>query len=148
AGDLAHIGLIAFPRPVRFGLLVFALDVLVDPFEPGRIGAFPSEAVPVLDVHLVVLAGQERGLRRPRHLLPRRLRIEAELVPEPLQRTVEVLRDLFAARPGGDGTGTEAEILIGHDEALVDLQAGADAVTGGTGAEGRVEGDRARFDLV
>src|SRR5699024_11570248 len=137
----------AFPRPVRFGLLVFALDVLVDPFEPGRVGAFPSESVPVLDVDLVVLAGQDRGLRRLRQLLPRRLHIEAEFVPEPLEQTVEVLRDLFAARPGGDGTGAEAEILIGHDEALVDLEAGAEAVARGAGPEGRGERERGPCDL-
>src|SRR5699024_4421160 len=104
AGDLAHIGLIALPRPVRFGLLVFALDVLVEPFEPGRVGPFPSEAVPGLEVDLVVLAGQDRGLRGFRQLLPRRRHVEAEFVPEPLEQTVEVLRDLFAARPGGART--------------------------------------------
>ena len=127
---------------------MFALDVLVDALEARRVRAFTTEAVLVLDVDLVVLAREDRGLRGLRQLLPRRLHIEAEFVAEALEQTVEVLRDLFAARPGGDGSGTEAEVFVRDDEVFVDLQACADAVAGGAGSEGRVEGERARFDLV
>src|SRR3546814_4930063 len=49
--------------------------------------------------------------------------------------------------PGDDGALLEAEGFVGDDEFGVELLPFAQAVAGGAGALGGVEGEEARFDL-
>ena len=127
---------------------MLAVDVLHDALEAGAVLAFPAEAVPVLHHHLVVLAVQDRLPDIGVELLPRRRHGEAELVGEAGEQPVPVLRGGGAQRPRRDGPLRERELRVRDDEFLVDFELGADAAARGAGAEGVVEGEGARLDLV
>ena len=106
-------------------------------------------AVPILvpDVNLLLAAFEDcfTGLRR--QLVPRRLHVESENVAEAGQQTSEVLRTL-AHRPRRDCSVFETQVGIGNHQIRVDLLADTEAGAFRAGAVGRVEGERARFEIV
>ena len=124
------------------------LDEGDDPLEPRAVGTLAAETVAVAHVHLVLVALQQR-LPGPRGQgPPGGVHVEAEVVTEGGHRALEVLGGLGALGPGGDGPLTEGGVLVGDDEVRVHLQLDAEAGARGAGAEGRVEGEGARLDLV
>ena len=124
------------------------LDEGDDPFEARAVGALAPEAVAVLDVHLVV-AALEQSLTGPaRQGPPRGVHVEAEVVAERRHRPLEVLGRLGPLCPRGNGPLREGQVVVRHDELGIDLELGAQAGAGGAGAEGRVEGEGTRLDLV
>ena len=95
----------------------------------------------VLPVHDRVLGPLGQGP-------PRGVHREGQVVGQGRHDPLEVVGGARAAAPRGDGALGEAEVLVGHDEVGVDLELGADAGALGAGAEGAVEGERPRLDLV
>ncbi|SIN03530.1 Uncharacterised protein [Mycobacteroides abscessus subsp. abscessus] len=126
---------------------MLALDVRVDALEAGGVAPLAAEAVAVGDLHLEVLAVQDRPAGLLRQLLPRGVQVEADLPAEPAEQTQPVLGGGLALGPRGDGPLPQGLLRVGDHQGLVDLQPGADAVALGTGAEGAVEGEGARLDL-
>ena len=124
------------------------MDVLDDALEAGAVFAFPAEAVAVLHHDLVVLAVQHGLAGVLGELVPRGRHREAEFLGESAEQAVPVLRRRGAEGPRRDGPLREGQFPVRDDEFLIDFQLGADAAAGRAGAEGVVEGEGARFDLV
>jgi hypothetical protein len=148
ARDLPHVLLVPVPCVVGLGLRVLALDVLDGTLEAGAVLALAAEPVLVLHHDLVVLAVQGGLAGAVGQLAPGRGEVEAELGGESLEQTGPVFEGRRAERPRRDGTLGEAQVRVGDHQLLVDLELAADTRAGGARAEGVVEGERARLDLV
>ncbi len=85
--------------------------------------------------------------RLGREVLPRGVEVEAELFAQGVHQPQEVVGHVGAA-PRCDGALAERRARVGHHQLGVDLHPGAEAVALGTRAERRVEGERARLELV
>ena len=148
ARHLAHVALVPLARPVGVGLGVAALDERDDALEAAGVRPLAAEPVPVPDVHLVVLAAQQRVLGPRRQRPPRDVHREAELVGQAGHQPVVVLVAALGVAPRRDRALAEGEVLVGHDQLVVDLEPDADARAGLARPVGRVERERARLDLV
>ena len=147
ARHLAHEALEPVPAGVGLGLPVPALDVGLHPLELRVVGALAAVAVGGDDVHLGRVAAQDRLLGLGGEVLPGRVEVEAELLPQRVEQLEEVVGDVGAA-PRLDGALAEGRAGVGHDQLGVDLHPGAEAVARGAGAERRVEGERPRLEVV
>ncbi len=147
AGHLPHEALVALAAGVGLRLAVPALDVGAHALEARVVGALASVAVAVPDVDLGRVAVEDRlaGLRG--QVLPRGVQVEAELLTQRAHQPDEEVGDV-RARPGADRSLAERRRRVGDDQLGVDLHAGAEAVALGAGAERRVEGERARLEVV
>ena len=125
------------------------LDERDDALEAGRVGAVAAVAVAVLDVDLVVLA-VEQGLLGPRRQrLPRRVHRELEVLGERRDHAAGSTRRSRTPAPRARSRPRPAtEVVVGHEQLGVDLELGADAGARRARAEGRVERERPRLDLV
>ena len=147
ARHLAHEALEALAAGVGLGLAVPALDVGPDALELGVVGALAAVPVAGDHVHLGRVPVEQRLLRLGGDLLPRRVQVEAELLAERPHQPQEVVGDVRLA-PRLDRTLTEGGLRVRDDQLGVDLHPGAEAVALRAGAERRVEGERARLELV
>jgi len=145
ARDLPHESLVPLPRGVGLGLGVLAVDVVDRTLEPAGVAPFPAPPVLVLDVHLVVVAVEQRLPRALRQGSPRHVDGELQVLREGGDEAEVVLRPL--PRPHRDGTLREGEVLVRHHEFGIHLHAGADPVALRARAVGGVEGEGARLDL-
>ena len=98
-------------------------------------------------MHLLVDAVQHGLLGAGRQLLPGGVQIEADRIGHALQQAQEVLTGLRAG-PRRNRALRQTRFRIGHDQFGVDLLPGAEAGADRAGAERRVEGERARLELV
>ncbi len=81
-------------------------------------------------------------------LTPRGVEREPEVVGEALQQALEVLRDALARlRPGQDHAISKADGIVGNEQVGIHCHLRAEAGALGTCPEGRIERERARFDL-
>ena len=147
ARHVAHVALVLLPRVLGVRLVETAVEERDDTLEVRVVRPLAAVPVPVADVHLVRGPVQHGLLRRRRQPAPRHVRPEADGGGQTLQQPAEVLRGL-AARPRGDGAVGEAQLGVGDHEVRVDLLLDPDAGALGTGAVGRVEGERARLEVV
>ncbi|SCF99209.1 hypothetical protein GA0115255_114852 [Streptomyces sp. Ncost-T6T-2b] len=148
AGHLAHVALEALPAGVALGLGVPPLDELHRALEGGGgVGALAPVAVAVADLGLDLVA-EEQGLLGPlRQSGPGDVRAEAEGFGERADQPAEVLLGVPVG-PGVDGSLVEGLLLVRDDQLRIDLHARPDAGAVGAGAEGRVEGEGARLQLL
>ena len=114
------------------------------PLVRGVVGPLAAVPVAVADVHLAVVAVEDRLLRPRRQPLPGGVHPEAERLTERGEQAQEVVGGLAGA-PRGDRALLQAALRVGHDQLRVDLLAGAQAGALGAGAERRVERERARL---
>ena len=147
AGHLAHELGEPLPAGVALGLGVPPLDVGDRALEVGVVRPLPAVPVLVPDVHLVVVAVQQRLAGRGRQPGPRRVDAEPERVAERLDQPHEVVADVPAA-PGADRAVGQRPGRVGDDQLRVDLHLGAEAGAVRAGAPGRVERERPRLELV
>ncbi len=147
AGHLAHEALEALAAGVGLRLAVPALDVGAHALEGGVVGALAAVAVAGHDVDLARVPVEDRLARRGGQLLPGGVQVEAELAAQRTEQAQEVVGDVRVA-PRLDGALPQRRRRVRHDQLAVDLHPGAQAGAGRAGAEGRVEGERARLELV
>ena len=147
ARHLAHEALEALTARVGLGLAVPALDVGAHALELGVVGALPAVAVGGDDVDLGRVPVEQRLLGLGGELLPRGVEVEAELLAERAHQPQEVVGDVRHA-PRLDRALPQRRARVGDDQLGVDLHPGAEAVALGAGAEGAVERERARLELV
>ena len=127
---------------------MLALDVRLHAFESGGVATFAAEAVTVGHLNLVVLAVQDGGAGLGGQVFEGGVQVEAELLTQTGEQAQPVFGGCFALRPGSDSTLAEGQVGVGHEQFGVYFQARADAVTGATRAERRVEGEGTRLDGV
>ena len=127
---------------------MLALDVRLHAFESGGVAAFAAESVAVGHLNLVVLAVQDGGAGLGGQVFEGGVQVEAELLPQACEQAQPVFGGGFALRPGGDSALAEGQVGVGYEQFGVYFKARADAVTGATRAERRVEGEGARLDRV
>ncbi|MDH6227518.1 hypothetical protein M2169_004488 [Streptomyces sp. MJP52] len=147
AGHLAHVALEALPAVVRLGVLVAALDERDGALEGRGVPAFTAVPVAVADVDLGLVAVQQRLPGAGGQAGEGDVGAEAQRVGERVDEAAEVLLGV----PGGprvDGALLERLLRVRDDQLGVDLHARADAGAVGAGAEGRVEGEGARLQLL
>ena len=147
ARHLAHEALEALPAGVGLRLAVAALDIGTHALEGGVVGPLATVAVAGDDVDLGLVPLEQRGARQRGELVPGRVEVEAELLPERVGEPEEVVGDVGAA-PGRDGTLAERRTGVGDDQLGVDLHLGAETGAHRAGAEGGVEGERAGLEVV
>ncbi|MDQ0742922.1 hypothetical protein QFZ62_000230 [Clavibacter sp. B3I6] len=148
ARDLAQVLAPARPLVVRLRLRELALDVGHDALEAGRVGHLSAVAVLPLDLHLEVVAAEDRLADLLRQLPPGGGERELEVAGEAGQELLVVLEQALALRgPRQDDAVGDAQRLVADEELLVDRHARAEAGALGAGAERRVEGEGARLDL-
>ena len=145
ARDLAHVGVELLRDGRGLGFLALTLDVLDGALEARRIGALATPAVTELDGDLVVLSVQDRVLNLLGQGLPGCAHREAQFLGE---RFEELLVVLEVRVPRDDRAVGEGELLVGHDQLGVNLEAEPEARAVGAGSVGRVEGEGPRLDLV
>ena len=145
ARDLAHVGVELLGHGGGLGFLALALNVLDRSFEARRVGALAPPSVTELDRDLVVLAVQHGVLDLLRQGLPRRAHRKAQLLGEGFEELLVVLE---VRVPRDDRAVGEGELLVGHDQLGVNLEAEPEARAVGAGSVGRVEGEGPRLDLV
>src|SRR3546814_2545964 len=91
-------------------------------------------------------AVEDDQLHLPRQVGPGGVEGEAELPGEGAENLHVIGAGRVGLGPGDDGALLEAEGFVGGDEFGVELLPFAQAVAGGAGALGGVEGEEARFD--
>ena len=126
---------------------MWPLDPRDHALERRVIRALPAVPVLVPDVHLQVIAAQQRLPGLGRQLHPRRVHPESEGLAKGLDQPLEVVADVPAA-PRSDRALRERLRLVRDDELRVDLELGAEPGAVGAGAPRRVERERARLELV
>ena len=147
AVHLTHVALDLLTRRVGLGLGVPALQVGDGAFVAGVVAAGAAVAVLVPDVHpLVAGAGEQQLAVLVRQLPPRGIDRDVVVLGHGFDEALEVLA--VAARPRGDGAVGQAEVGVGHDQLGVDLELGAEAVTGRAGAVRGVEREVAGGQLA
>ncbi len=148
AGHLAEVFAPALALRVGFRLQVLPFDVRHDALEAGGVAHFAAVAVLPLDPDLEVVAAQDRVLHLVAQLAPRGVEGEVQVAGEPGKKLLVVLEQALAlGRPRQHDAVGDAEFRVAEEEVGVDGHPGAEAGALGAGAERRVEGERARFDL-
>ncbi len=132
--DPARVGLAVAPLHVRDHALEGARD-LVDP---------PALVIAELDL-LARRAVQHDPARLFRQVAPARLGVEAVMLGDRLDGLAVIGR--FRLGPGRQRAAHQRQVLVGHDQALVEEQLHPQPVAVRAGAEGRVEREQARLDL-
>ena len=135
--DLAHVTLVLLARPVTLGTLVTTLDPGDDALVLGGVRAVAAVPVLVLDGQLALHPVQQDLLLLRREIAPRRIEIDVVDVRHRLEHAGEVLG--VRAPPRRDRAVVDRRVGIGDDEFGIDLERGAETVTGLTGAVRRVE---------
>ena len=147
ARDLPHVAFVLLAHAVAVGLAVAALHPGDDPLEGGVVGALAAVAVAVADVDLLVVAVQQGLLRLLGEPLPRGVEPEPHGQAERLDQAYEVVAGV-APGPRGERALAQRPLGVGHDQVGVDLHPDTQARALGTGAEGRVERERAGLQLL
>ena len=147
AGHLAHVALEALPAAVGLRLLVPALDEGHHALERRRVRPLTPVPVAVAHLDLRLVPVQQRLLGALRQPCPGDVRTEAERVGERADEAAEVVPGV-PVRPGVQRALVERLLLVRDDQLRVDLHAGADAGAVRAGAEGGVEGEGARLQLL
>lgn len=147
AGHLAHVALEALAAGVALRLRVPPLDERHGALEGRRVRPLPPVPVAVADLDLRLVPVEQGLLRAHRQPGPRDVGPEAEFPGERADQPLEVVLGV-AERPRRDGALVEGLLLVRDDQVGVDLHARADAGALGAGAEGRVEGEGTRLQLL
>ena len=135
-------------HPLRVGLAPAPLDIADDAFEglPGLVGA---QAVVIDESDLVIAGAEQDGVARLlRQVLPRRGHRELVMLGQRFERLGVIGRGIAGLGPGQDGALAQRQRLIGHDEIGLESELGAETVAFGAGAEGIVEREQPRLDLL
>ena len=147
ARHLAHVALDLLARPVALGFGVPALEPRHHALEAGGVRARAAVPVAVADVDVAVAgAVQHRVPGLLAQLLPRCVDVEAVLLGEGFEDAVEVAA--AESRPRRDRAVGEAQVVVGHHQLGIDLEARAQPVAALARAVRRVEGEVARRELV
>ena len=140
-GALALIRLVFRPRLVVLGLVEALLEDGEDALE-GAVDGAPRE-------HEVFLeAVHEAVAELRRELLVWRVEGDAVLLRDLLEERVVIHdRVVSGAAPGVDAFA-QGQRLVGHDQVFVEVEETSEPAAGRAGAEGGVEGEGARLQLV
>ena len=147
ARHLAHEPRVPLPAGVALRLGVPPLDVRDRALEVGVVGALPAVPVLVPDVHLLVIAVQQRGAGGRGQPAPGRVDAEPERVAERLDQPDEVVADVPAA-PRADRAIGQGPGRVRDHELRVDLHPRAQPGAVRAGAPRGVERERARLELL
>ena len=124
-----------------------AQDVGDHALEVGVVGTFAAVAVAPADVYLGLVPEQDRLLCIGADRLERLPHGEAQRLTERGEEALEVVGQV-RARPRRERALAEARGGIGDDQLRVDLHLRAEPGAGRAGAEGRVEREGSRFQVV
>ena len=149
AGALAHAVLQLLAHGVGLGLLVPPLQVVADALK-GLVKGTLAPGLVIVEGKLLPLGAVEDHIQ---HLfgqvLHRGVQLEAVLLGQGVKVHAGDAVGLDVIPPrGGDSPLQNGQVLVGNHQIGVHLQLAAQAGTGGTGAEGVVEGEHPGGELL
>ena len=135
-------------HPFGIGLAPAPLDVADHALE-GLLGLVGADAVVIGDGDLVLAGAEEDCVTRLlRKVLPGGVHRELVVLGQGLERLGVVGRGVAGLGPGQDRAVPQRQGGVRHDELRLEFQLGAEPVAFRAGAEGIVEGEEPRLDLV